>query len=88
MVYRPAEAGAAQADVKLDYVGSLENAAVVISRLHRGEKRLVFVDSRPERKNWGRACGNSASRPSSRTVRSARNSDGRRKMPSPTAMTA
>ncbi|TVP96686.1 MAG: DEAD/DEAH box helicase [Planctomycetaceae bacterium] len=34
------------ADVKLDYVASLDNAAVVISRLHRGEKRLVFVDSR------------------------------------------
>ena len=34
------------AEVKLDYVGSLQNAAVVISRLHRGEKRLVFVDSR------------------------------------------
>lgn len=32
--------------VTLDYVGSLANAAVVISRLHRGEKRLVFVDSR------------------------------------------
>ncbi len=36
----------ADADVKLDFVGSLQNAAVVISRLHRGEKRLVFVDSR------------------------------------------
>ncbi|HEX4862496.1 MAG TPA: DEAD/DEAH box helicase [Acidimicrobiales bacterium] len=34
------------AEVGLDYVGSLANAAVVISRLHRGEKRLVFVDSR------------------------------------------
>jgi ATP-dependent Lhr-like helicase len=34
------------AEVMLDYVGSLENAAVVISRLHRGEKRLVFCDSR------------------------------------------
>jgi len=33
-------------DVQLDYVGSLPNAAVVISRLHRGEKRLVFCDSR------------------------------------------
>jgi ATP-dependent Lhr-like helicase len=32
--------------VRLDHVGSLHNAAVVISRLHRGEKRLVFVDSR------------------------------------------
>lgn len=33
-------------DVKLDYVGTLENAATVISRMHRGEKRLVFCDSR------------------------------------------
>jgi ATP-dependent Lhr-like helicase len=32
-------------DVQLDYVGSLPNAALVISRLHRGEKRLVFCDS-------------------------------------------
>ena len=42
----PASAGGGKADVALDYVGSVENAAVVISRLHRGEKRLVFVDSR------------------------------------------
>ncbi len=34
------------ADVTIDYVGNLENAATVISRLHRGEKRLVFCDSR------------------------------------------
>lgn len=34
------------AEVQLDYVGSLQNAAIVISRLHRGEKRLVFIDSR------------------------------------------
>jgi ATP-dependent Lhr-like helicase len=34
------------ADVQLDYVGSLENAAIVIARLYRGEKRLVFCDSR------------------------------------------
>jgi ATP-dependent Lhr-like helicase len=33
-------------DVTLDYVGSLSNAAEVISRLHQGEKRLVFCDSR------------------------------------------
>ena len=39
--------GAARAaDVQLDYVGTLENAAIVISRLFRGEKRLVFCDSR------------------------------------------
>lgn len=35
-----------QSDVTLDYVGSLGNAATVISRLHAGEKRLVFCDSR------------------------------------------
>jgi ATP-dependent helicase Lhr and Lhr-like helicase len=33
-------------EVMLDFVGGLENAALVISRLHRGEKRLVFCDSR------------------------------------------
>jgi ATP-dependent Lhr-like helicase len=36
------------AEVTLDYVGSLHNAAVIISRLHRGEKRLVFIDSRAQ----------------------------------------
>ena len=34
------------AEVTVDYVSSLENAAVVIERLHRGRKRLVFCDSR------------------------------------------
>jgi ATP-dependent Lhr-like helicase len=33
-------------DVQLDYVGTLDNAAKVISLLHQGEKRLVFCDSR------------------------------------------
>ncbi len=33
-------------NVQLDFVGSLENAAKVISLLHNGEKRLVFCDSR------------------------------------------
>lgn len=32
--------------IDVDYVGSLENAATVIEALHRGKKRLVFVDSR------------------------------------------
>jgi ATP-dependent helicase Lhr and Lhr-like helicase len=45
VVNPPAEPGP-PAGVTLDYVASLDNAAVVISRLHRGEKRLVFVDSR------------------------------------------
>ena len=34
------------ADVQIDHVGSLANAARVIEALHRGEKRLVFCDSR------------------------------------------
>jgi ATP-dependent Lhr-like helicase len=34
------------ADVTVDFVGSLTNAATVIARLHRGSKRLVFCDSR------------------------------------------
>lgn len=33
-------------DVTLDYVGSVGNAAEVLSRLYRGEKRLVFCESR------------------------------------------
>ena len=39
-------AAAAGGEVTIDHVGSLENAAVVLSRLYRGEKRLVFCDSR------------------------------------------
>ena len=32
--------------IAVDYVGSADNAAKVIEALHRGKKRLVFVDSR------------------------------------------
>jgi ATP-dependent Lhr-like helicase len=35
-----------EADVTIDFVASLTNAARVISELHAGEKRLVFCDSR------------------------------------------
>jgi ATP-dependent helicase Lhr and Lhr-like helicase len=38
----------AGAEVQVDHVGSLANAATVISRLHQGEKRLVFCDSRTQ----------------------------------------
>ena len=34
------------ADVTIDHVGSMANAATVITRLHQGAKRLVFCDSR------------------------------------------
>ncbi|MGE3313100.1 MAG: DEAD/DEAH box helicase [Limisphaerales bacterium] len=45
----------AVADVEIDYVGSLENAATVISRMHHGEKRLVFCDSRSRVEQLGAA---------------------------------
>lgn len=45
-VFLPSVPSDRQADVQLDFVGSLHNAAEVISRMHRGKKRLVFVDSR------------------------------------------
>lgn len=34
------------AEVVIDHVASIENAAIVVSRLHQGKKRLVFCDSR------------------------------------------
>lgn len=40
------ESATVHSDVQLDFVGTLGNAATVISRLHQGEKRLVFCDSR------------------------------------------
>lgn len=36
----------AKPQIAVDFVGSSENAATVIAALHRGKKRLVFVDSR------------------------------------------
>jgi ATP-dependent Lhr-like helicase len=53
-VFQPPPGTADAADVTLDYVGSLQNAAHVISRLHRGEKRLVFVDSRSRAEQLGK----------------------------------
>jgi ATP-dependent Lhr-like helicase len=47
-VISPPFVSSVEADVQLDYVGSIENAALVVSRLHRGEKRLVFCDSRSQ----------------------------------------
>lgn len=49
----PPAASPAAPDVQIDFVGSIENAAMVISRLHRGEKRLVFVDSRARAEQLG-----------------------------------
>jgi ATP-dependent Lhr-like helicase len=40
------EGASVAVDIELDYVGSVHNAAKVIASLHRGEKRLVFCDSR------------------------------------------
>ncbi|MFD5946749.1 DEAD/DEAH box helicase [Streptomyces collinus] len=42
-------------EIQLDYVGSLANAATVIAALHRGEKRLVFCESRKQVEELGAA---------------------------------
>ncbi|MEE1841898.1 DEAD/DEAH box helicase [Streptomyces sp. NPDC088190] len=44
-----------QGNVQLDYVGSPANAATVIAALHRGEKRLVFCESRKQVEELGEA---------------------------------
>ena len=54
-VYAPSGTTGPQADVQVDYVGNLNNAATVISRLHRGQKRLAFVDSRSRVEELGTA---------------------------------
>lgn len=48
VVVAPPADDAAGPLVEVDYVGGLHNAAIVISRLHRGQKRLVFCDSRSQ----------------------------------------
>jgi ATP-dependent Lhr-like helicase len=48
VVIEPGSNTASDSDVQIDFVGSIENAALVISRLYRGEKRLVFTDSRSQ----------------------------------------
>lgn len=45
-VVAPAVDNAVPVELELDHVGTLDNAAVVLAALHRGEKRLVFADSR------------------------------------------
>ncbi|MBT2452738.1 DEAD/DEAH box helicase [Streptomyces sp. ISL-43] len=55
-VLGPSSAGARPAgEVELDYVGSVDNAAKLIAALHRGEKRLVFCDSRRQVEELGAA---------------------------------
>ncbi len=54
-VIAPAAQAAQSTDVTVDHVGTVENAATVISSLHRGEKRLVFVDSRRRAEEIGAA---------------------------------
>jgi ATP-dependent Lhr-like helicase len=45
-VVQPPPVDHREPDVQIDFVGSIANAAKVIRLLHRGEKRLVFCDSR------------------------------------------
>jgi ATP-dependent Lhr-like helicase len=77
----------AQTEVEVDYVGDLANAATVVSRMHRGEKRLVFCDSRASVEEL--AYGVSAtSRRTSPTARSASTSAGEPRRPLPRRRTA
>jgi ATP-dependent Lhr-like helicase len=46
VVVSPDAKAAVVPELQLDYVGTVPNAATVIASLHRGEKRLVFADSR------------------------------------------
>jgi ATP-dependent Lhr-like helicase len=46
VVIAPLALAPSAADVTIDYVGSIENAATVLKLLYAGEKRLVFCDSR------------------------------------------
>lgn len=46
IVVNPPSASSTPIELTLDHVGSVENAAFVVSQLHKGEKRLVFCDSR------------------------------------------
>jgi ATP-dependent Lhr-like helicase len=43
----------AKPELSFDYVGSIENAALMAERLHPGQKRLVFVDSRRKAEAMG-----------------------------------
>ncbi len=52
-VIRSSNAQPVVPEVQLDFVGSPANAAKVIGRLHRGEKRLVFTDSRARAEEIG-----------------------------------
>jgi ATP-dependent Lhr-like helicase len=46
VVVVPGDGRVVSAEATADFVGSLENAGTVIARMHAGEKRLVFADSR------------------------------------------
>lgn len=56
-VVEPRATASKESQVQLDFVGSLKNAAPVVSRMHRGEKRLVFVDSRARAEELGAELG-------------------------------
>ncbi len=54
-VIAPPAASPLAPEITVDSVGSVDNAATVIAALHRGEKRLVFVDSRKLAEELGAA---------------------------------
>ncbi|TQJ04089.1 ATP-dependent Lhr-like helicase [Amycolatopsis cihanbeyliensis] len=54
-VVAPQAGAATAAELTVDHVGTVDNAAKVIAALHGGEKRLVFVDSRRRAEELGAA---------------------------------
>lgn len=46
VVVNPTPSAHSSVELTLDFVGGVENAAFIVSQLHKGEKRLVFCDSR------------------------------------------
>lgn len=88
-VIQPAgESDARAADVTIDHVGNLSNAAAVISRLHRGEKRRSSSTVAPARKRSPPGFVTAMSKPTCRTDRLAGRSGEPQRRPSPTRATA
>jgi ATP-dependent helicase Lhr and Lhr-like helicase len=65
-----------EGDVTIDFVGSLDNAVAVLARMFRGERRLVFCDSRSRVEELASGLRAATCRPSCLIVRSASTSAG------------
>ncbi len=75
-------------EVTADYVGSLANAVTVLARVFRGERRLVFAESRSRVEQITEGLRTAESGLSLPTPRCPRTSAGRRRRRSPPSQTA